>query len=146
MKAYNIYTVVLYNNFRLLSITNNRCFILLPTVVKIIYGDYMLKNLKTLRMQSGISQKQLADVIGVSQQSINKYENHSVEPDIDTLIALADFFGVSVDYLVGHSGFSEPVSQVNLTTNEFALIKDFKKLSPRQKESIQLIIKNYLDI
>lgn len=106
----------------------------------------MLKNLKTLRMQSGISQKQLADVIGVSQQSINKYENHSVEPDIDTLIALADFFGVSVDYLVGHSGFSEPVSQVNLTANEFALIKDFKRLSPRQKESIQLIIKNYLDI
>lgn len=106
----------------------------------------MLKNLKTLRMQSGISQKQLADVIGVSQQSINKYENHSVEPDIDTLIALADFFGVSVDYLVGHSRFSEPVSQVNLTANEFALIKDFKRLSPRQKESIQLIIKNYLDI
>lgn len=97
-------------------------------------------------MQSGISQKQLADVIGVSQQSINKYENHNVEPDIDTLIALADFFGISVDYLVGHSEISEPVSQVNLTSSELNLIKDLRKLSPRQKESIQLIIKNYLDI
>lgn len=106
----------------------------------------MLKNLKTLRMQSGISQKQLADVIGVSQQSINKYENHNVEPDIDTLIALADFFEISVDYLVGHSEISEPVSQVNLTSSELNLIKDLRKLSPRQKESIQLIIKNYLDI
>lgn len=106
----------------------------------------MLKNLKTLRMQSGISQKQLADVIGVSQQSINKYENHNIEPDIRTLIALADFFGVSVDYLIGHSEIIEAVTPFDLNTKESALIKDFRKLSIRQKESIQLIIKNYLEI
>mgnify|MGYP003300352704 CR=1 FL=1 len=39
----------------------------------------MLKNLKSLRLASKLSQQQLADVIGVSQQSVNKYENHSVE-------------------------------------------------------------------
>ena len=62
----------------------------------------MVKNLRTLRMSKGISQQQLADVIGTSQQSINKYENHNVEPDISTLIMLADYFQVSVDYLIGH--------------------------------------------
>lgn len=36
----------------------------------------MLKNLKKLREEKGISQKQLADVISVSQQSINKYEKY----------------------------------------------------------------------
>ena len=62
----------------------------------------VVKNLRTLRMSKGISQQQLADVIGTSQQSINKYENHNVEPDISTLIMLADYFQVSVDYLIGH--------------------------------------------
>lgn len=106
----------------------------------------MLKNLKTLRIQSGISQKQLADVIGVSQQSINKYENHNIEPDIRTLIALADFFGTSVDYLIGYTDIDNTVAPLDLTHKETAFIKDFRKLSLRQKESIQLVIKNYLDI
>lgn len=59
----------------------------------------MVKNLKKLRAEYGISQQQLADVIGVSQQSINKFENHNVEPDIETLGAMADYFNVSIDYL-----------------------------------------------
>ena len=63
----------------------------------------MLENLKSLRKAAAISQKQLADAIGVSQQSINKYEYHNIEPDIGTLIRIADFFDTSVDYLIGHT-------------------------------------------
>ncbi len=63
----------------------------------------MVENLKKLRIKHKISQKQLADVIGVSQQSINKYENHNIEPDIDTLKSLANYFNTSIDYLVGYS-------------------------------------------
>ncbi len=51
----------------------------------------MIKNLKALRKEYNISQQQLANIIGVSQQSINKYENHNVEPDIETLKAIATF-------------------------------------------------------
>ena len=61
----------------------------------------MLENLKLLRSTAGISQKTLADSIGVSQQSINKYENHNIEPDIATLSSIADYFHVSIDFLVG---------------------------------------------
>ena len=57
----------------------------------------MVENLKKLRIKHKISQKQLADVIGVSQQSINKYENHNIEPDIDTLKSLANYFNTSID-------------------------------------------------
>lgn len=62
-----------------------------------------MENLKKLRIKHKISQKQLADVIGVSQQSINKYENHNIEPDIGTLKSLANYFNTSIDYLVGYS-------------------------------------------
>ena len=61
----------------------------------------MVKNLKHLRNQKGISQQKLANEIGISQQSINKYENHNIEPDIDTLIALAEYFETTVDDLLG---------------------------------------------
>ena len=44
----------------------------------------MLTNLKKLREDASISQKALADAIGVSQQSVNKYEIHNIEPDIET--------------------------------------------------------------
>lgn len=62
----------------------------------------MVANLKKLRNEYNISQQQLADVIGVSQQSINKYENHNIEPDIETLKTMAKFFNTSIDYLVGY--------------------------------------------
>lgn len=61
----------------------------------------MIKNLKALRKEYNISQQQLANIIGVSQQSINKYENHNVEPDIETLKAIATFFNTTIDFLVG---------------------------------------------
>ena len=57
----------------------------------------MIKNLKKLRQLAGVTQQQLAEQLTVSQQSVNKYENHNVEPDIDTLIKIADFFEVSLD-------------------------------------------------
>ena len=63
----------------------------------------MLINLKQLRKSKGVSQQQLADVIGVSQQSINKYENHNVEPDIRTLISIAEYFDTTVDFVIGKS-------------------------------------------
>lgn len=52
----------------------------------------MIKNLKKLRAEAGISQQQLESVGSVTQQSMNEYENHKVEPDIATLIMLADYF------------------------------------------------------
>lgn len=106
----------------------------------------MVKNLRKLRVNKGVSQQQLADVMGTSQQSVNKYENHNVEPDISALIRLADYFETTVDYLVGHT---PPVEQnteeeVEPTKEEAMLIRNYRRLSKDEKESIQLVLKNYL--
>lgn len=106
----------------------------------------MLTNLKVLRNLKGISQQQLADVIGVSQQSVNKYENHNIEPDINTLIAIANFFETSVDYLIGNTDISEKIQAVtryDLNDDEASLINSYRILSKSEKESIRLIIANY---
>ena len=59
----------------------------------------MLFNLKYLREKKGLSQSELAKAVGMTQQAINKYENQSTEPDIDTLKKLAAYFGTSIDFL-----------------------------------------------
>lgn len=106
----------------------------------------MLKNLKTLRDEAGISQKQLAETIGVSQQSINKYENHNIEPDIDTLIRMADYFNTSVDYLIGHTDIRRKIEHVaayDLNQQERFLVEGFRKLSNKQKACVLTVIDSY---
>lgn len=57
--------------------------------------------LKQLVAETGISQQKLANDLGLSIQSVNYYIHEKREPSIATLIKLADYFDVSVDYLIG---------------------------------------------
>ena len=56
--------------------------------------------LKQVRRQHGISQLKLAMDLGLNQNSISRYESGEREADYQTLIRLADYFNVSVDYLL----------------------------------------------
>ena len=58
-------------------------------------------NLKQLRLEMGLNQVQVAESIGVSKGIISLWENGLREPNMSSLIYLADFFNVSIDYLVG---------------------------------------------
>ncbi len=59
--------------------------------------------LKELREQKGISQLKLAMDLNMNQNSISRYENGQREADYHTLIMFADYFGTSVDYLLGRT-------------------------------------------
>ena len=59
--------------------------------------------LKELRLEKGLTQKAVAEVIGCSASTYPKYEREEREPDLDTLCKLADFYKVTVDYLIGRS-------------------------------------------
>jgi len=62
------------------------------------------KVLKELRSKHKITQEQLAAAIGVERSSIGKYEgNQSVIPSVDVLKAIADYFNVTTDYLLGRT-------------------------------------------
>lgn len=102
----------------------------------------MLKNLKYLRSASGISQKTLADNIGLSQQSINKYENHNIEPDIATLVRIADYFHTSVDYLVGHTSNLSPLPLENdqMSPEESIILQKYRALPDKRKKIIQQLL------
>ena len=59
------------------------------------------ENIRTLRLQHKLTQEQLADRLGVSYQSISRWENGVTYPDIEYLPAIARQFAVTTDYLLG---------------------------------------------
>ncbi len=56
-----------------------------------------------LRTEKGLSQREMAKAMQISQATYNNWENSKTQPSIEQLIKLADFFGVSVDDLIGHT-------------------------------------------
>lgn len=61
------------------------------------------KNLRELREQKNLRQQDIADIVGSSQKNVSNWEIGKFEPDIQTLWKLADYFDVTIDYLVGRS-------------------------------------------
>lgn len=61
------------------------------------------KRLKSLRLEKGLSQKELANIINISHANISKYESNSVEPNIEIINKLASYFDVSTDYLLART-------------------------------------------
>lgn len=57
--------------------------------------------LKQIMTETGVTQRQVAEAIGVTEPALNHYINGRREPDIATLVKPADYFDVSIDYLVG---------------------------------------------
>ena len=53
-----------------------------------------------LRRQTGLSQEELASLLGVTRQAVQKWEAGTSSPDMDNLVSLAEYFKVSLDYLV----------------------------------------------
>ena len=64
-------------------------------------GDFV--RLKELRKKKGISQLRLATDLNTTQNTISRYETGEREPGIDELVKIADYFNVSVDYLIGRT-------------------------------------------
>ena len=58
------------------------------------------EKLYKLRKEHGLSQEQLADALGVSRQAISKWEGGAAIPEVEKLLALSKYFGVTTDYLL----------------------------------------------
>ena len=68
--------------------------------------------LKELRKKKGASQEEVAIFLEITQQAYANYERGARNPDPDMLSKIADYFGVSVDYLLGRSDNPSPAGEV----------------------------------
>lgn len=87
----------------------------------------MKTNLFELRKSLDKTQKEVADYLGVTYQAYQRYENGTREADYATLCKLADFFNVSIDFLLGHEEKQPLMERPNGSIAE-NIIKEFKEL------------------
>ena len=81
-----------------------------------------MNRIKELRLQRGIKQKDLSEFLSVAQNTVSYWEKGTYEPDHDALGKIADFFDVTIDYLVGRSdepSSSMPPKHVPNVTEDF---------------------------
>ena len=63
------------------------------------------KRLRELRKEQNISQRKLAQIFGLSHTAYGDYERNINQPSLETLIVIAEYFGVTTDYLLGREEY-----------------------------------------
>ena len=97
--------------------------------------------LKEERNKKKITQQEVAEVLNISQRTYSAYELGQTEPTIDTLCKLADYYNVSIDYLVGRQ-LKNDIGY--LSEDEKSLLNDYRQLNEINKIKISAELKGFL--
>jgi transcriptional regulator with XRE-family HTH domain len=97
--------------------------------------------LKLLRQEKKITQKELATILNLSPSTIAMYETGKRKPDSDTLKLLADYFDVSVDYLLGRTSKKNVEVDNEIVTKAFSLKEGVTELPQEALDQIDEYIR-----
>ena len=86
------------------------------------------RRIQALRIQSGLSQEALAEQLGVTRQSVSKWELGQALPDTEKIVQISRLFGVSTDWILLHEGsmLAKPIKQ-NLRFGMYLIVKNFER-------------------
>lgn len=97
------------------------------------------ERLKQLRKDNGLTQTELSKKLNIGQTTIAAYENGTHDPQIFSLIAYADFFGCSVDFLLGRAPdfeSNQPYAPQRVNVGEQQLIEIYRSLNADMKDML----------
>jgi len=98
-----------------------------------------------LSKKKNISQKKLAELLGIAIQNMPCYEKYDYLPKPEILIKLADIFGVSIDYLLIDSHENpEPMNIQDIALIQ--LVKAIDQLADNEKNRLKNLVKSYINI
>lgn len=95
-----------------------------------------MKNLKKLRKEKKLTQEEIANILRIDRTTYSKYETGDSEPNIDTIIALADIFETSIDKIIGYEPKNKPI----ITEYEYMIIQKYRNVSLEKKEMINFAL------
>ena len=96
----------------------------------------VIDRLKSLRASKKISQKGFAQALKVSQQTVASWENGRTEPSNAALTAIADYFNVSADYLLGRNTSTAP----SLSDEQKKLLSGFDTLNSAGRNALMAVL------
>lgn len=105
--------------------------------------------LKILRQQHNYTLQQVADGINVNSSTYKNYEYGRREPDLETTVKLADFYGVTADFLLGRdtslNPFEEIISRMNEKASTMTVIEMYEQLPENVQQTIIDLMSSLLD-
>lgn len=102
------------------------------------------KRLKSLRKEAGLTQKEIASKLNISQAAYAQWENGVKRPARENLTTLANILKTSTDYLLGNSELKDP--EDGLSNVEILFRKTSKNMTPEQKEIFQKELLEFMEI
>lgn len=99
--------------------------------------------LKQLRTSKKLLQKDVAALLGIDRTTYAKYESGVSEPNHETLLKLAEIFGVSTDYILGRDE-KRPVAETD-NGREREFVQLFEKLTPEQQDMVLAQLKGVVE-
>ena len=97
----------------------------------------MKLKIKELREELHLTQKELAEKINNVQRNVSNWENGASEPDIETIVKLADLFGVSIDELFGRE------THTHSSSIEQSILSLCKSLNESQKYALMQLLREF---
>ncbi|MCD8295789.1 MAG: helix-turn-helix domain-containing protein [Clostridia bacterium] len=108
-----------------------------------------MERLKSLRKARGLKQEDVATFLGITKSAYGNYELGQREPSLASLVKLADYFNVSVDYLLERTSNAMIYDSANLSATGNPrldeMISVFRQLSPSMQENVLLTAKALLN-
>ena len=99
------------------------------------------ERLKALRLEAGLTQKQISETLGINQPQYARWEKGGREPSKETLQKFAELFNVSVDYLLGNTDVkNQPESALESAEFMFRKTVDDFNLTKNNKSNLKLIL------
>lgn len=100
-----------------------------------------MHNIKLMREAKGLSQRELAQCLNITQQSVYKYETGQALPNLSTLREMSEFFDTTIDYLVATEPAedSSNAPRLRLSKDEYAIIQKYRQLPSQSKKMLRNI-------
>lgn len=97
--------------------------------------------LKELRKKKRFTQQEVADKLNIARASYTNIENGRRDPDTKTLVKLANYFGVTVDYLLGLTDTPLSPLQPSVSDEERKILEVIKSLSPDRQKALEVALR-----
>ena len=136
-----MYILTVFDNFNETALTfNSFCYIIVIGEVSSMIGN----TLKKLRTNKGLTLQQMGEILEVSHMTYQRYEKNNCDVSTDMLAKIADFYGVTTDYLLGRETApeQETLTSLNLTEKEKAFIRTYAELNPEKRSCFIEVLSN----
>lgn len=96
------------------------------------------ERLRYLRKINGVTQAELSRYLGYGYTAVSNYENAEHQPDYNTLMKIAEYFNVSIDFLMGADDCME---KMRCIPEEMDMLQEYRKLKTEEKNMINFLIR-----